>query len=160
MYFCQKYFSIFPYPLLTSLSSTRSLISPLDCLFVLLFPYSLDYVSGRPYLSAIIHAGHISYIFENTHTHTHTHRHHHQMLYTTTTTIKRVSNESLLDCPLIQHLCPESRTVSILQKQPYLERLLDIIYECVWDLTGHVSNMCMCIYLVLKIFGLKKKRKF
>lgn len=71
LYFCQKYFSIFPYPLLTSLSSTRSLISPLDCLFVLLFPYSLDYVSGRPYLSAIIHAGHISYIFENTHTPTH-----------------------------------------------------------------------------------------
>ena len=41
--------------------------------------------------------------------------------HTTTATIKWVSSESFIGLSPIQHLCSETRTISILHKQPYLE---------------------------------------
>lgn len=83
--------------------------SPLELLFFPLLCYSLDCISKRPLLFAIIHAGYTGMFVEHTHTHT------------TTTTIKWISSESFAGLSPIQHLCLETRTISIPHKQPYLE---------------------------------------
>lgn len=98
------YFPLSP-PHFSFLFSILDLTSPLKCLFFPLFCYNLECISKRPHLFAIIHAGQICC------THTHT----------TTTTIKWVSSDSFIGLSPIQHLCSETRTISILHKQPYLE---------------------------------------
>ena len=92
---------VFPYLLLTS--------CPSGPLISLLFCYNLDCISGRP-LCLPLNMQDRFLACLNT------------QIHKTTTTIKYcklpwVSDEPLWDCPPLQHLCPETRTISTLCKQ-------------------------------------------
>lgn len=160
--FCIFVIVSFSFPLSPShffsfLHSTPGIVSPLEFLFFPLFWYNLDCISGRPHLSAIIHAGQIAYMLENTHTHAQP-----PPPLSNVTQPPRPSHGSqmspLLDCPPIQHLCSETRTISILHKEPYLELShRHVLYMCLG--TYRTRFQCVYVYtlLELKIYSLKKK---
>lgn len=99
------YFPLSP-PHFSFLFSIPDLTSPLEFLFL---PFVL--------LQSWLHLKEATSVCHNTcRTHMHV-----CWTHTTTTTIKWVSSESFIGLSPIQHLCSETRTISILHKQPYLE---------------------------------------
>lgn len=107
LYFChcEFLFSLIPSSLFFPLLYSRSYITT----WVPLLPFVL--------LQSWLHLKEATSVCHNTcRTHMHV-----CWTHTTTTTIKWVSSESFIGLSPIQHLCSETRTISILHKQPYLE---------------------------------------